>query len=59
MVVHPSSAESPKFEPQIVSVKSMLELCAKPPADTTSIFEANLKPIIKEEDLVTLNFIDA
>ena len=43
-----------KFDPQIVSVKSMSELCdpekTKSQCDTTSIFENNLNAFIKEEE---------
>ena len=43
-----------KFDPQIVSVKSMSELCdpekTKSHCDTTSIFENNLNAFIKDEE---------
>jgi hypothetical protein len=47
--------EAARFEPQIISVKSMSELCEKP---SDAIFENNLKAFIKDEedddDLVSL-----
>ena len=48
-VVSITRVEPAKFEPQIVSVKSMSELCGKPLEDATSIFEASIK-IEKDED---------